>query len=83
VTTRTRTDLIGRLHPIAHGLEGGQDFVVEGVQFVRSVDGHAGDETEVVLIADGVQVDLHHVALWGVHGRTEGSPLLDVIATGQ
>ena len=75
--------VIGGLHPIANGLEGGQDLVVEGVQFVRSVNGHAGDETEVVFIADGVQVNLHDVALWGVHGTTEGSPLLDVIATAQ
>ena len=59
---------IGRFHPIAHGLERHQHIGVQGIQFVRTVDGHAGDESEVVLFADRMQFQLHDVALWGVHG---------------
>ena len=80
--TRDHQDahLIGRFHPGADRLERSHHIGVQGVQFVGAVNGHAGKESEVCLFAERVELDLHHIAFRGVHGLTEPSLLLDVIA---
>ena len=73
-------DVIGGFHPSANRLERGHHFGVEGVQFVGSVNGHASKKTDVVVFADGVKVDLDHVAFGRVHGQGQPPLLLHVIA---
>ena len=77
------THVVGFLHPSADGFERRHHVGVQGVEFVGPVDGEACDVSELLFIADRMKVDLHNVALRWLHGATEGSPLLDVIAVVQ
>ena len=75
--------MVAFLHPGTDGLERGHHLGVQGVEFVRAVNGHAGEKSDICIVADGVEVDFHHIARWRVHERTEQTLLLDVIAQPQ
>ena len=68
-------------HPSTDRFEGGHHVSIQGIQLVRPVNGHASDVTNVLILADWMEFNLHDLTLWGVHGLTEGPPLLDVIAS--
>ena len=74
------THIVPFLDPCTDRFERGHHVGIECVQFVGPVDGHAGHETKVVLIADGVKFKGHHIAFRWVHEITDQVLLLHLIA---